>query len=570
MPVRFFHAIQASEVTMIRQIYDQCVLPRGFISAALLIVLSSAGAFAQGTAMNYGDCIQASIAVQAEVDRYTFHGEANDVITIRMTGTWQWGAQFELYSPSGDMLRRVTASQTARLDTFRLSTSGTFTILVMDDDGFQVGTYGLSLQRTFQPGGGRVITYGTTLQDTLSLMTQIKSYLFGCVAGDIITLRFCGNWHWGMQYELYGPDGALITRGVGSQVARIDTLRIRTSGAYTLFCLDDDGFQTGIFWMSLQRVVNPVQATSITYGQTIQDAIDLPTQINAYTFPGTAGDIITVRATGTWQWGTQFEIYAPNGSMLARVVASQATRLDSLTLPVTGSYVLFVLDDDGYQVGPYGVAIQRTFSPLNAKILRPPGAVSDTTIRDTLYLMAQINAYTYYADSGDVTKIRMTVFWQWGAHFELYAPNGRLLKTLYGAQVVQLDTLRLRQGGAHTLLVMDDDGFQTGYYTLNLTILTDVESVPTGPAQYFLSQNYPNPFNPTTLIQYSLPVGTRHAVSLRVYDLLGRAVAELVNEQQEAGVHSVTFDGRGLASGVYIYRLSVGKFVETKKLVLLR
>jgi hypothetical protein len=76
------------------------------------------------------------------------------------------------------------------------------------------------------------------------------------------------------------------------------------------------------------------------------------------------------------------------------------------------------------------------------------------------------------------------------------------------------------------------------------------------PATYELFQNYPNPFNPSTTIEYQLPgVGTRYTVSLKVYDVIGREVANLVNEQQEPGGHQVTLDGRKFASGMYVYRL---------------
>lgn len=91
-----------------------------------------------------------------------------------------------------------------------------------------------------------------------------------------------------------------------------------------------------------------------------------------------------------------------------------------------------------------------------------------------------------------------------------------------------------------------------------------------------LSQNYPNPFNPSTTITFSLPnVGTRHVVSLRVYDVLGREVVTLVNEEMAAGSYEVTWDakdqhGSPLTSGVYFYRLAAGSFVETKRMQLVR
>jgi hypothetical protein len=88
------------------------------------------------------------------------------------------------------------------------------------------------------------------------------------------------------------------------------------------------------------------------------------------------------------------------------------------------------------------------------------------------------------------------------------------------------------------------------------------------PDKFALLQNYPNPFNPSTLIHYQLPMDTY--VSLRVYDLLGRQVAVLVNEKESPGNYAVRFDGSGLASGVYVYKLEAGGFVATKKLVMVR
>jgi len=95
---------------------------------------------------------------------------------------------------------------------------------------------------------------------------------------------------------------------------------------------------------------------------------------------------------------------------------------------------------------------------------------------------------------------------------------------------------------------------------------------------YALRQNYPNPFNPKTRIRYSVPtqsgqdgqVPGASDVTLVVYDLLGREVTTLVNETQQAGSYEVSFDGSGLASGTYVYRMSAGGFTDVKKMVLTR
>ena len=88
------------------------------------------------------------------------------------------------------------------------------------------------------------------------------------------------------------------------------------------------------------------------------------------------------------------------------------------------------------------------------------------------------------------------------------------------------------------------------------------------PLTYSLEQNYPNPFNPLTVIRYSLPFQSR--VSLKVYDVLGREVSVLVNEEKPAGIYDVQFNATNLPSGVYFYRIFAGDFTETKKLIILK
>jgi hypothetical protein len=101
------------------------------------------------------------------------------------------------------------------------------------------------------------------------------------------------------------------------------------------------------------------------------------------------------------------------------------------------------------------------------------------------------------------------------------------------------------------------------------TVGTPVESVSSKPKAFSLSQNYPNPFNPATTIQFALPTNAR--VTLKVYDVIGREVATLLNgDVREAGNHSVSFNASRFASGVYFYRLSAGSFVETKKMLLVK
>lgn len=88
------------------------------------------------------------------------------------------------------------------------------------------------------------------------------------------------------------------------------------------------------------------------------------------------------------------------------------------------------------------------------------------------------------------------------------------------------------------------------------------------PNQFKLNQNYPNPFNPSTVISYQVPVSSE--VNLKVFDMLGREVATLVNSRQSAGEYKVNFDASAFSSGMYIYRLSAGEFMQTRKMILIK
>ena len=108
--------------------------------------------------------------------------------------------------------------------------------------------------------------------------------------------------------------------------------------------------------------------------------------------------------------------------------------------------------------------------------------------------------------------------------------------------------------------------FSIGTFQIGGT--TSVETDIVLPKEFSLNQNYPNPFNPSTTIKYSLPVDAR--VQIIVYDILGKEVAELVNENKPIGNYEINFNASELASGIYFYKIQAGRFVETRKMILMR
>ena len=121
---------------------------------------------------------------------------------------------------------------------------------------------------------------------------------------------------------------------------------------------------------------------------------------------------------------------------------------------------------------------------------------------------------------------------------------------------------------SYRLKQIDNDGTFTHskVITIDLTTITTVDDAVN--YEFALEQNYPNPFNPTTSIKYQ--VASIENVTLAVYNILGRQVAILVNEQKSPGKYEVQFDGSNLSSGMYFYKLTSGEFTQTRKLMLLK
>ena len=117
-------------------------------------------------------------------------------------------------------------------------------------------------------------------------------------------------------------------------------------------------------------------------------------------------------------------------------------------------------------------------------------------------------------------------------------------------------------------LVLDGwyvDDIKLTNYNSNITSVGNQNEIP---EVYSLSQNYPNPFNPSTSIAYSIPV--KGLVSIKVFDILGKEAAEIVNEVKEAGSYNINFNASALSSGIYYYRIQSGSFTETRKMMLIK
>ncbi|MGE5436906.1 MAG: T9SS type A sorting domain-containing protein, partial [Syntrophothermus sp.] len=115
-------------------------------------------------------------------------------------------------------------------------------------------------------------------------------------------------------------------------------------------------------------------------------------------------------------------------------------------------------------------------------------------------------------------------------------------------------------------LFSDETGVMTQPTYIRTT--TDVEEVEAQANNFNLLQNYPNPFNPDTNIQYYVPENSK--VTIKIYDILGNEIKELVNDEKQQGSYTINFNASELSNGVYIYRMTAGNFTTSRKMILLK
>jgi photosystem II stability/assembly factor-like uncharacterized protein len=139
---------------------------------------------------------------------------------------------------------------------------------------------------------------------------------------------------------------------------------------------------------------------------------------------------------------------------------------------------------------------------------------------------------------------------------------------LTSGDIISLATVDFNTGTAIVRNTTLDGGPSTTMFVVSSEPLFADDTENPVPINYSLEQNYPNPFNPSTIINYSVPQLT--LVTIKVYDILGKEIATLVNEEKNIGNYQVDFSGYALPSGVYFYKLIAENFTETKKLVLMK
>ncbi len=288
---------------------------------------------------------------------------------------------------------------------------------------------------------------------------------------------------------------------------------------------------------------------------------------------GTAGDGVYGALLSVGSTDVQYYIYAENNDAVK--FSPERAEYEFYSIEVTGDLVIneFMADNDNVVPDPNGEYddwielynnSNNTIS-LNGYFLSDESgdlsqwAFPDTSIGPNDYLI--IWADDEEGQPGLHANFKLSAS---GEEIVLVAPDTTIVdEVTFGVQITDLSTGRYPNGTGSFVLM------NPTFSAENTPGISDVDDSNNGqPNDYVLYQNYPNPFNPSTTISFSIPVEGN--VTLKIFNVIGQQVDELVNENLSAGNYSFNWNASDQTSGIYFYQLQTGNFIETKKMVLLK
>jgi hypothetical protein len=439
---------------------------------------------ASGIPIAFGQVKPDSIPLLAEMDLHTITGTQGDVISAvignRGATAACWRPNLELWTANGTLIATVgtpSCGGSVRL-TDTLPSTGTYVLLVRDDDFNGLGKYNLGIYRLF-PTSGIAISDGQIKRDSITRHGEMDRFDLNGMQGQVFSMvignRGATGGCWRPNLELWSPTGARIatlgTPSCGGSMRLTDTLPM--SGAFLLLVRDDDFEGLGRYNLAVYRLSPPV-GPSIAYGQSKDGTIGQLGKMDRHVFSGTQGHVFTAAignrgATGGC-WRPHLELWSSTGTLLTVVGTPScggSVRMTD-TLPSTGKFLFVVRDDDFNGTGTYNLSLYRLSPPIGTQI------VFSQTRSDSIARLGEMDRFIFSGQAGNVISAtignRGATAGCWRPTLELWSATGALLNAIgtasCGGSMRMTDTLP--SNGTFLLLVRDDDFNGLGRYNLNL------------------------------------------------------------------------------------------------------
>jgi hypothetical protein len=325
------------------------------------------------------------------------------------------------------------------------------------------------------PASATTLTAGNTVTGTIGSAAQVDVYTFTATAGDVVDLtmtRTSGSL--APKIRLYNPMGTLVSTAnpgnCNGANTEMNTVLLSDSGTYTVDVSDCSSTNSGSYALYFQFTNSPGGAIGFSFGGTVAGTIAMAAQSDTYTFNANANDVVDLTMTRTsGSLAPKIRLYNPTGTLVSSISPGNcngaSVEMNTVTLPVTGTYTVLVGDCSDAQTGGYEIYAQLTDAPTPCSQL-----TFGQTVSDTIGSAAQSNTYCFSANLNDEIDFTMT------RTSGGLAPKIRVYSELTGEPIgsanpgncngasIELNTLKIPATGMYAVFAGDCSDTQTGNY----------------------------------------------------------------------------------------------------------
>ena len=540
-----------------------------------------------GGAIASSDVRSGTISGIGDIDCFMFTGTVGQRVLIDCVVTS--GASLNtfvgLYAPNGGAA--LVATPTDRID-YQLPSSGTWTIMVVDNGLDNDGGYDLSLLNVtagpITAGGdsdGGAIVSNEIKTGQFQQGVDFDAFTFAGNAGQRVVISgvATGGVTHNTTLSLYPPNG-FAAETVTNSGDRIDW-QLQRTGTYTIVIEDYGNDHAGGYAISLLNITagpltsgGDTNGGPITSNQVLTGTTSGVGDFDAFTFSANYGQRVLAIAVATAGAGYNTHLYAYGPGGAGALTSTTNDRIDFLC-NASGTWTILIEDSGTDNPGSYTVSIVNiTNGPWTGGGETDGGTIVDNVTRNgSIVSVADADAYRFYGVAGMTANITATATsGTLNTNIALYGPNGgAALQNTSGDNILPV----LATNGYYTVVIEDLGNDETGNYSLNVNTSGGVTGVGGGtpPAELALHAAVPSPFSQSTRFDYDLPAGDR--VRIDVFDVTGARIRGLVDDDRRAGCYAATWDGRDdrgerVASGVYYIRMQTRAEMKKQKVVLVR
>jgi hypothetical protein len=431
--------------------------------------------------LSYGQTEADTISSAAQSNTFTFVANADDQIDFTITTTsGSVSPKIRVYYPQGTQLIEnndgYCSGSTLELNTLQIPATGTYTVIIGDCADTNTGSYEIYMQRTNSPSGGTNLAFGTTETGAVSLAAQSNTFTFAANAGDQIDFTLTAtSGSLSPKIRIYYPNGTQLSEAnngyCSGSTLELDSLQIPAAGTYMVLIGDCADTNTGNYEIYAQRTDNASGTINLAFGQLLMGTISEAAQSNTYVFSGNANDLIdfTIVAT-SGSLSPKIRIYSADGFPVLEAnngyCSGAALEANSVSLPVTGSYIALIGDCADSNTGSYDIYAQRTNNAYG-----PPILIFGPQQTGTISSAAQSNTYIFSGYANEVIDLTMVATsGSLSPKIRIYDPNGGLLSQANNGYcsgaALEMNTVTLPEPGTYTALIGDCADTNTGNYVL--------------------------------------------------------------------------------------------------------